>query len=97
MGVLIAYQVQIIDAVMARSIQADAERTHPLLAWVVMRDEAYPGQFVARLVTDALTPYVLLAETLGELHAQLPPGLERSDRQSADPPEMLEIWFAPAG
>jgi hypothetical protein len=46
-------QDQIIDAVMARAIQADAARTHPLLAWIVMQDEiTYPGQFVARLVTD---------------------------------------------
>ncbi len=53
-------QDQIIDATMARSIQADAERNHPLLAWVVTQDEgAYRGQFVARLVTDAPTPYVL--------------------------------------
>jgi hypothetical protein len=37
-------QDQIIDAVMARSIQADGERTHALLAWVVMR-----GKFSGRL------------------------------------------------
>ncbi len=41
---------QIINATMARSIQADAARKHPLLAWVVTRDEGtYYGQFVARL------------------------------------------------
>jgi hypothetical protein len=91
-------QDQIIDAVMAQSIQTDAARTHPLLAWVVTRnEEAYPGQFVARLVTDAITPYVLLADTLGGLHAQLPPGLDRSDRQPADPPEVGEVWFLPSG
>ena len=57
-------QDQIIDAVMARSIQADAARRHPLLAWVVARDEGgYPRQYVARLVTDATTPYALLADT----------------------------------
>jgi hypothetical protein len=87
-------QDQIIDTLMACAIQSDAARTHPLMAWVVMRDEeAYPGQLVARLVTDGVTPYVLLADTLGELQARLPPGLERSDRQPADPPEVLEIWF----
>ena len=91
-------QDQIIDAAMAQSIQADAERTHPLLAWIVMRDEeAYPGEFLARLVTDGVTPYVLLADTLGGLHAQLPPGLDRSDRQPSDPPEVVEIWFLPSG
>jgi hypothetical protein len=50
---------------MARSIHADAVRTHPLVAWVIVRDQIdYPGDLVARLVTDVLTPYVLLANTL---------------------------------
>jgi hypothetical protein len=89
-------QDQIIDAVMARSIQTDAARTHPLLAWVVVRSVAYPNQFAARLVTDALTPYVLLADTLGELRAKLPPGLVRSDYQPAVPGIVVEIWFPPA-
>ena len=48
-------QDQIIDAVMARSIHADAVRTHPLAAWVIVRDQIdYPGDLVARLVTDQL-------------------------------------------
>jgi hypothetical protein len=35
---------QIIDAVMARATQADAARTHPLFAWIVMRNlPEYPG------------------------------------------------------
>ena len=85
---------QIIDAVMARGIHADAVRTHPLAAWVIVRDQIdYPAAWVARLVTDGLTPYVLLADTLGGLHAQLPPGLERSVRQPSDPPEVVEVWF----
>jgi hypothetical protein len=89
-------QDQIIDATMARSIQLDAAPEHPLLAWVVTHDEGtYRGQFVARLVTDAPTPYVLLADTLAGLHAQLPSGMGWSDRQPADPPEVLEIWFLP--
>ena len=62
---------QIIDAVMARSIQADAERRYPLLGWVVMRDHPdYPGELIARFVTDAPTPYVLVSDTLAGLHAQ---------------------------
>jgi len=89
-------QDQIIDAVMARAIQADAARTHPLLAWVVTRDEgAYHGQFVARLLTKAPTAYVLLADTLAELHAQLPPDIVWSKRQPVDPPEVVEIGFLP--
>jgi hypothetical protein len=91
-------QDQIIDAEMARSIQTDVARAHPLLAWVVTRNEAaHPGQYVARLVTDAITPYVLLAHTLGELHAKLPPGLVRSDHLPSDPGIVVEVWFPPAG
>ena len=86
---------QIIDAVMARSIHADAVRTHPLAAWVIVRDQIdYPGDLVARLVTDQLTPYVLLADTLGGLHAQLSLGLVRSERQPSDPPGIVETWVA---
>ena len=89
-------QDQIIDATMARSIQADAARKHPLLAWVVTQDQdAYDGQFAGAWWTDAPTSYVLLADTLAGLHAQLPSGMGWSDRQPADPPEVLEIWFVP--
>jgi len=89
---------QIIDAMMAQSIHADAVRTHPLAAWVIVRDQIdYPGDLVARLVTDDLTPYVLLADTLAGLYAQLPLGLVRLERQASDPPEIVETWVsAPA-
>jgi hypothetical protein len=53
---------QIIDALMARAIQADVERTHPLFAWIIMRDlPEYPGALAARLVTDAPTHTSCLA------------------------------------
>jgi hypothetical protein len=85
---------QIIGAVMARAIQADAARAHPLFAWIIMQDlPEYPGALAARLVTDAPTVYILLGHTLAEIHAQLPPGLERSERQLVDPPEVVEVWF----
>jgi hypothetical protein len=68
-------QDQFIDAVMAHSIQADAARKHPLSAWVVTR-AIWPGSpFVARLVTNEPTPYVLVADTLADLHAHLPSGM----------------------
>jgi hypothetical protein len=87
-------QDQIIDATMARSIQFDAARKHPLLAWVVTQDQnAYDGQFVARLATDAPTAYVLLAATLGDLHSKLPHGTQWSDRAPNAPSEVVEIWF----
>jgi hypothetical protein len=31
---------------------------------------------------------------LAETHAQLPPRLVRTERQPADPPEVVEIWFS---
>jgi hypothetical protein len=85
---------QIIDAVMARSLQDDAARDHPLFAWVIMQNlPEFPGAFVARLVTDAPTPYILLGHTLAEVQVQLPPGLVHSGRQSSDPPAVVEAWF----
>ena len=69
-------------------------RTHPLVAWIVTWDEvAWPGEFVARLMTSGPTPCVMLADTLAGLQAQLPTGLARTDRQLADPPEVIEVWF----
>jgi hypothetical protein len=89
-------QDQIIDTTMARSIQSDVARNHPLTAWVISQDQdAHGGQFVARLVAEEPTLYVMLADTLAELQARLPPALERVDRQSSYPPEVVEIWFVP--
>ena len=87
-------QDQIIDAVMAGALQADAIRKYPLVAWIITRDEVvYPGEFVARLTTDGPTSYVMLADTLTGLQAQLPTGLARADGQPADPPAVVEVWF----
>ena len=59
-----------------------------------MRDPPeYPDKVVARLVTETPSPYVLVANTLAEIHTQLPPYLARAERQPADPPEVVEIWF----
>jgi hypothetical protein len=87
---------QIIDAMMARSIQADAVKAHVLFAWIILKDQAnYPGKFIARLVTMHPTLYVIVANTLAEVQAVLPPGLERSAREMTDPSEIVEIWFGP--
>ena len=86
---------RIADAAMARGLHADACRSHALVGWVVTRDPPeHPDKVVARLVTEAPTPYVLVADTLAEVHARLPPYLVRAGRQPADPPEVVEIWFA---
>ena len=82
---------QVVDAAMGRTLHADACRAHPLVGWIVMRDlPEYPEKVIARLVTEAPSPYVLIADTLAELHAQLPPYLARAGRQPADPSEMVE-------
>jgi len=45
------------------------------------------------MVTVSPSVYVLVAETLEELGTMLPPGLERSERQPADPPGVIEFWW----
>lgn len=85
---------QIIDIRMARALHAYACRNHPLVAWVVMWDPPrYPDRFTARLATRLPTLYVLVADTLASVQAQLPPGLVRSERQPVDLPEVVEVWF----
>ena len=82
---------------MARSLHADACWDHALVAWIVLWDlPAYPERYAARLVMSGQSPspYLLLADTLAGLQAQLPPGLVQSGRQTVDPPEVVEIWFA---
>ena len=68
-----------------RGLYADACRSHALTGWVVTRDPPeYPGRVVARLVAEAPTSYVLVADTLAEVHARLPAGLARARRQVAE-------------
>jgi hypothetical protein len=57
---------------------------------------AYPKRYAARLATSGPvpSPYLLLADTLAGIRNLLPPGLVRAERQPADPPEVVEIWFA---
>ena len=74
---------------------ADACPDHALVAWVVLWDlPAYPERYAARLATSTASLYLMLADTLGGIRAMLPPGLVRSERMPADPPEVVEIWFA---
>ena len=51
-------------------------------AWAVLADQ-HGGK---RL------PGELVADTLGELRAMLPPGLTRWERTSVMPSEVLEVW-----
>lgn len=86
--------IQVVDASMARALQQDAARSQALVAWLVLWDDpAFPERFIAQLAAATLLPYVLVGDTLGAVREQLPPGLERSGRQPADPPEVVEIWL----
>lgn len=87
---------QVIDADMARAIQIDTARQHTLLAWIVQHDlPDHPGKYVARLTLEHPTIYVLVGDTLAEVQAMLPPGLDLSRRMPDDPPDVVEIWFSP--
>jgi hypothetical protein len=84
---------QIITAETARQLHEEALRARGMAVWIVMDDwVAYPGKLMARLVTADPTPYVMLADTLDEMRAALPPGMYRSDRTPADPVGLVEIW-----
>jgi hypothetical protein len=86
---------QIIDAVMARSVHANATKAKILFGWIIPYDPPeHPGKYVARFATTHPTIYVMLADTLAELQAMLPPGLARSPRQPVDLPDVVEIWFS---
>jgi hypothetical protein len=86
---------EIIDREMAHAIQAEAAERYVLFAWIISHDPPeHPGKFIARLATTHPTVYVMAADTLAELRAMLPPGLELSERQSGDPTKVIEIWFS---
>ena len=77
----------------AHQLHGEAVRTRGMAVWIVMEDQpAYPGKLIARLATMETTPYVLLADTLAEMRAALPPGLHHSDRTPADPEGLAELW-----
>ena len=87
-------QDETIDAVLACGIHAYVAKTYRLSGWIVMQDQPdYPGKFIARLIAGTPTPYVLVADVLAELQAQLPTGLVRSGRQPDDPQGIVEFWF----
>jgi hypothetical protein len=91
----VAMSDRIIDATDARAVNLKARRNNPLVGWVISREDPdYPDKVVARLVTGTPAPHTLVADSLAELRAQLPPGLERSKSQPSDPPHIVEIWFA---
>jgi hypothetical protein len=86
---------EIIDAAFAREIQARARQIWPIVGWCVTAGvEHRAGKYAARLLAGEPSPYVLIADTLDELHASLPPGLTRLPGLPADQPAVVELWFA---
>jgi hypothetical protein len=85
---------RIINSTQARELHAEISPTRVLLGWVVMRDQLQYGRdkFIARLVTDRESSCVLVANTLDEIRAQLPPRLVRMEPQSAHPQDVVEFW-----
>jgi len=78
----------------AATLHADAIERRQLPAWIVFQDEPdYPGKVIARFAIDTPTTFVMVADTLTELRAMLPPGLRVIKRRSADPLEVVEMWF----
>jgi hypothetical protein len=65
------------------------------LMWFVSYERS--GNFTARAHTAApdggkWLPGEMVADTLNELRAMLPPGLTRWERTSVMSPEVLEVW-----
>ena len=83
---------QIVTPEIARQLHEEALRTRGMAVIVTDDWVAYPGKLMARLATMETMPYILLADTLDEMRAALPPGLHRSDRTPADPAGLLEFW-----
>jgi hypothetical protein len=86
---------EIITPEMAVALQQRALEHNDIPVWVISEDEPeHPGVPVARLITDGATPYVMIASSLLDLRAMLPPGLTRRARQAADPDDVVEVWLS---
>lgn len=70
-----------------------------LPSWVVfdcqlnLPDHIVACKQIVRRGFIEITDEVLLAETLLELHAKLPPNLTRNARHPMDERQMVEFWF----
>jgi hypothetical protein len=67
--------------------------------WVVCNPTTadYPGQWVARMHLTFPTPeptnLVIVADSLGDVRAQLPEGMTNIGRQDGDDPVIAEVWI----
>jgi len=85
---------RVLTAELAQALQDECVTEGELLAWIVTGGT---GEVVARPVTSGrgALPYVLIADTLEALRAQMPVGLVRAAPSPVAPAGMLEMWHAP--
>ena len=80
----------------AQRLQDEARAAGRWIMWFVSYEEG-PGKFIARAHTAAhdggkWLPGELVADTLDELRAMLPPGLTRWERTAMMAAEVVEVW-----
>ncbi len=82
----------------ASAIHAQASADHGLVMWfITLTDPAHPGQAVAYAIKISNSgghrlPGELVADTIEQVRAMLPPGLTRHDRSTYDPVGTVEAW-----
>jgi hypothetical protein len=79
----------------AQRLQEDARERGVWLRWFVSYER--PGKFIGRAVVadqhgGERLPGELVADTLAELRAMLPPGLTRWERTAMMAAEVVEVW-----
>jgi hypothetical protein len=63
------------------------------VAWIVFRDTPdYTDKYIVRLAMNQLAPYLRVSQTLVDIRKQLPPGHQRSSRQSSDLSDVVEVF-----
>ncbi len=82
----------------AATLQARAAAGGTLMMWfITLTDPAHPGRAVAYVMVATTSggfrlPGELVADTIEEVRAMLPPGLIRHDRSTYDPVGTVEAW-----
>jgi hypothetical protein len=89
------------------NVRKEANKSHTaaiaadlLPMWVVLGPGTtdYPGQYLARMWVvnhegSDSTSCLIIANTLEEVLAMLPPGLTKLERSFSDDPNILEVWI----
>lgn len=90
----------LINSEQACDLQAEAQQSGILLMWTVTHNTADYGnlwtarpQAIQQGKIPISFPFVLLADTLEDLRASLPPNLDNITRAPADDPVIVEVWL----